>query len=389
MKKLIIFILMMSFAAAAFTDDVETYKQIYNTALTNVEQYDMLNAMMDTGMTGLDDFYVYALSRLIGNYPNIKEMPQLEAADNQAMLLANEVAKGSNTSISVAADLWVIVDKFKNEYTRSAAMLALAKLKASEYLPKIIVLLNDLTAHKADDRIYAERLATGAIVALETYNDPSGYIPVYFASKGWYSDPVKIQAQKSMEAISSEPMPFMYQILRSPNSTIAQKYEVLQHVVNGNFSKTDKSDMAVASINETWKTPAQNSTERMVLYQMRKLSLSTIGENGLNDSASYSTIERCYTKAADLSEKEDTINVLATLATDDAVRILSVALMEMNSRLTSGQITQDDQRVTRLLIDAIGRTGNKNGRAAILGVINSNWVNSIKNLAREALKKLV
>jgi hypothetical protein len=387
MRKLIIVIVLMSFAAASFSDDTETYIQIYNTAMTNIEQYDLLKLFAEESMPGMEDFYVYALRRLIANYSNIREAPQLEAADGQALLLSREVAKGFNTS--VAADLWVIVDKFYNEYTRGEAMIALGKLKADEYRPKIILFLNELNAHRTEDRLYGERLANGAIIALEMYGEPSCYIPVYFASKGWYSEPVKSQAQKSMDAISSEPMPFMLEILRNPSFTVTQRYEVLQHVVTGNFSGTQKSDMAAAALAEAWRILPSSSSDRMILSQIRKLALNTIRENGLNDKSAYASVERCYYNAIDINEKDDTINALAALATDDAVRILSVALMEMNSKLNSGRLTQEDQQVTRLLINAIGRSGNRNGRSALLGIINSNWVNSIKNLAREALKKLV
>ncbi|MDR2731252.1 MAG: hypothetical protein LBB81_10210 [Treponema sp.] len=387
MKKLFIGIILIFFAVAAFSDDTGTYIQIYNTALTNIEQYDLLKLFVEEAMPGMEDFYIYALRRLIANYSNIREAPQFEAADGQALLLSREVAKGSNTA--VAADLWVIAEKFYNEYTRGEAMIALGKLKAGEYRPKIILFLNELNAHRTEDRLYGERLANGAIIALEMYGEPSCYIPVYFASKGWYSDPVKIQAQKSMDAISSEPMPFMLEILRNPSFTVTQRYEVLQHVVTGNFSSTQKSDMAAAALAEAWRIFPSNSGDRMILSQIRKLSLSTIRENGLNDKSAYTSIERCYYNAIDINEKDDTINALAALATDEAVRILSVALMEMNSKLNSGRLTQEDQQVTRLLINAIGRSGNRNGRSALLGVINSNWVNSIKNLARDALMKLV
>jgi hypothetical protein len=113
-----------------------------------------------------------------------------------------------------------------------------------------------------------------------------------------------------------------------------------------------------------------------------------INQYHTEDAAVYPLLERSYRYGTDTQEKLDTTAALASLATDEAVELLSSFLMTINGRLQSRAVTLDDQQMVRALIAAIGTAGNPQGRAVLNVVLSINWNEPVKRLANENLEKL-
>jgi hypothetical protein len=121
---------------------------------------------------------------------------------------------------------------------------------------------------------------------------------------------------------------------------------------------------------------------------MRKLSLSMIRRYGTEDANVYPYLEKCYREGSDQEEQIASIAALSALASDDSARILSAFLMDINTRLARGTLTQEDERMVRVIIPALGHTGRPGARNALRATLQADWTSTVLVLAQDALKKI-
>ncbi len=79
---------------------------------------------------------------------------------------------------------------------------------------------------------------------------------------------------------------------------------------------------------------------------------------------------------------------LAAIGSDEAARALVSFLNILNGKRKDDRVTQEDERLVRAVIPALGATGKPIGRPVLRLVGNLDWTNAVKVLATEALKKL-
>ena len=390
MKKIIIcFLLMAAAATAGFsaTEEVQVYEYLYNASPTHSGQLDILQNMAESRLTGAGEFYAKALRKLVGEYKNIRDVTERNAADEQAMLLS--ALLGAEKYTQAAADLWLVVDGFSAPLVKSEAMMALGKIRATNYLPQVIRVLESVNAAPTNDRLNGERIAFGAIISLEKFQDPSGYLPVYFASTGWYSDRIRSQAAKSLPLISNNPAPFMMQVVKGSGYNYAAKYTALRTVesARGGDNK-DKVALAVAALTEGWRSATNDVSLRNTLADMRKMSIDMIRRYKTDDEAIYPLLDRSYAQGGDVDEKVSAIRAMAAQGTDEGAQRLSNYLMDLNAKRISGNIRREDEDMVRVVIPLLGQTGKSVARPALSAVSASNWTPAVVALANNALKQI-
>jgi hypothetical protein len=393
MKRFLIVLLIIASAGVCFagSEELEIYTYLYNGALTHTEKLAILQNVAELKLTGAGEFYASALRRLVLDYQNIRNVTEKSAADKQAQLLAELL--GNEKYGAAAADLWRAVESFPDPLIKAEALMALGKMQAAAFLPQIIRLLSDLNTTSTPDRLMGERIAFGAIIALEKYQDPSGYLPVYFAATGWYSDRIKNQALKSLAVISADPTEPMLQIIRNSGYNYEIKLRALQTIESSETPNASKAGGAVAALSEGWRASTTDVRQRVNLNQMRKLAIDMIKRYGTEDEAVYPLLERSYKQFAerndgDRDESLDAITTLAVLGTDESARRLSAFLMTINQKLQGGTLTRKDEDLVREIIPALGATRRPIGRPALNSVTALNWTPAVKNLAAEALKNI-
>jgi predicted negative regulator of RcsB-dependent stress response len=390
MKKLIIcFILLAAVAVAGFsaTEEVQVYEFLYNASPTHSGQLDILQNMAESRLTGAGEFYAKALRKLVSEYRNIRDVTERNAADEQAMLLS--ALLGAEKYTQAAADLWLVVDGFSAPLVKSEALMALGKIRATTYLPQVIRVLESVNAAPTNDRLNGERIAFGAIISLEKFQDPSGYLPVFFASTGWYSDRIKSQATKSLPFIAQDPSPYMLQVVKGSSYDYSTKYTALRTIEAAKgVDNKNKVAVAVAALTEGWRSSTNDVQLRSILADMRKMAIGMINRYKSEDEAIYPLLERSYTQGVDTQEKLSAIAALASQGTEESAKRLSSYLMDLNAKRVSGNIRQEEEQMVRAIIPAIGQTGRSIGRPALSAVSASNWTPAVVALANNALKQL-
>jgi hypothetical protein len=316
----------------------------------------------------------------------------LDAAEQAARILVSRL--GEAKYADAAGNIWQTVDYFSNAMVKADALIALSRTGNKNYLPQVIQLLTDLNSRPQSDansRERFERIAYGAIISLENFRDPAGYIPVFLASTGWYSDRIKNQASISLPNIMDDPTEPLLEILRSPAYTNDIRELALRTSDRSRSSEENKARVAVAALTVGWNTPTNDVHQRLVLSQMRKQAISMIRRYKTDDPAVYPQLDKSYTNG-DMEEKQAALQAFSALATEDAARLVSGYLRTIHQRRVSGTHTTNDEQLIRLIIPLLGNIGSASPSQArpILLLVQGapEWTNTVKNLAAAALRQI-
>ncbi|MDR1177807.1 MAG: hypothetical protein LBK64_03155 [Spirochaetaceae bacterium] len=365
---------------------MELYTYLYNNSVNPVDKLGVLRLVIESEPSGAGQFYADALNQLVETGMNLQTATERDAADELARLLCYHT--GEEKIASSAGDIWRTFETFSNPLVKAEALTALGRIQAGAFLPQVIKVLNDLNLAPAADYESAEKIAYGAILSLEKYQEKDGYLPVFFASIGWYSARIKDTAKKSLTVILQDPTEPLTEVITSASYNYQAKLDALRTMEESNSSNEIKANFALAAYSEGWLAATSVTRERMLLNTMRKFSMQMIQRYGTSDNAVYSLLDRSYKGGTDWEEKLGAVSTLGTLATPEAARQLANYLQLFNAALQRGTITPNDERMVREVIPALGATGQSAGRAALNTVLALDWTNAVKNLAREALSKI-
>jgi len=390
MKKLLLLLLLMYFVPSLVfsgTEEIDVYRYLYRSSERNIEQLDILQNMAEAKLTGAGEFYAWALRQLVLRYQSIiasRDTTEKYAADEQAKILA--ALLGAEKYTPAAADLWFVAEAFTDSVAKAEALMALGRIRAGAYLPHVIRVLDNLNLMPTGNPDEGGKVAFGAIISLEKYQDPSGYVPVFIASVGWYSQRIKNQAAKSLPYIARDPSPFMLNLIKSPKYDYPTKYTALQTIEKTNVDGRNKAEVAVAALAEGHRAITNDVKLKGTLADMRRLALNMIGRYKSNDDSVYPLMRKSYTNGLDTQEKIAAINAIASQRTDEAADHLSEFLMALNAK--SSSLTNEEIQLVRVLIPALGNTGRPRARNALAEVAKRDYTSGIKTLATQALNQI-
>ncbi|MDR0316805.1 MAG: hypothetical protein LBH97_07900 [Treponema sp.] len=399
MKKIIIVVLVLSMVTAATvfaqSEEVMMYDTLYRNTSTHMAQLVILQNIKEARLTGAGEFYARILHRLIADYRLVRNATERNAAEDQAIIISQLL--GDEKYTEAAPDLWQLVDVFPAPLVKAEAMIALGRVEAKDYLPPVIQILRTTNAGPTRDVLNGERIAFGAIIALEKYQDPDGILPVFSAATGWYSSRIKNQALRSLSYIMDDPTTPMINVVKGSSFNYAEKFTALQFIENYqapeedgstrrvNVSNESKASVAVAALAEGWRVNTSDRQAQGTIISMRKMAIAMINKYKTTDDSVYTSLDRSYTRG-DQDERFAVVAALASLGTDEAAQLLSGYLMELNGKRQIGDIRRGDEDMVRAIISALGTTKNAIGRPALNSVLALDWTPAVKNLAREALQ---
>lgn len=388
----------MGFAASA--EDLEIYMYLYTNSRNYTDRYAILTVLQTMKLNGAGAFYATALNRLVNEYPTLQQRGQeLEknAADDLAQTLSSLLGEEKYTT--AAPDLWRTVGAFSAPYVKAEALIALGKMRATDFLPQVVRILQDLNSAPPvgrDDAIAKGQIARGAIIALEKFRDPAGYLPVFFMATGGYPDSVKQLAKATLPVILEDPSVPLTEVIRSASYPYSVKFLALQTEEEAAIGNQAKVAVAVAALSEGWRAATNDVRQRQDLLRMRKTSIDMIRRYTTTDPAVYPLLERSFKEGGDNNEKTDAITALAALGSEDAVKLLSSFLQIITGRYASQTNNRSDDDLLRALIINLGssalnvtgpvRDSAKNALRSV-GAVPS-LTPTQKNLANDALTKL-
>jgi hypothetical protein len=396
MKRFILFVLLSFTGMAIFaqSDELAMWSEEFDRAVTIAEQLTITATVEEGNYTGAEEFYARALHRLIVEYPNISASAVKERDDADALARRLAARLGDAKYGAASADLWQTVVYFSNPNVKAEALAALGKADTDKaFLSQVVQLVTDWNARPQPDRETrdrVERIIGGAIIALENYKDPSGYLPVFFISTGWYMAAVRTRASAALPNITDDPTDFLLEVIRSPGYTYEVKNTALNAGETSSSPDEKKASVAVAALAEGWRVTTNVPLEQRVLVTMRKQALRMIQRYGTQDSAVYQSINKSYAQASDREERLLTIAALKALASDEAAQVLTGYLRDLTERRRSGPFTNEDGISARAVIPALGDIGSPIARMELRRVQQLDAWNysDFRRLANDALQKL-
>ncbi|MDR1216557.1 MAG: hypothetical protein LBK25_07745 [Treponema sp.] len=388
MKRLIITALLSVAALVLFADDdVDFYTNQFNTAGTVVEQLSVVEAAIEQGIDNA--FYASALNRLIAEYPSIKTVQEFIAADKLAQTLVKVLGEAKYTD--AALDVWKTVTVFSSPIVKAEGLISLGVMQAADFLPQVVQTLKDVNTKGPVNRLSGERIAYGAISSLASYNDPSGYLPVFFAANGWYSNWVRKAASDALPQLQDDPSDQLITVITDPAYTYEQKLLALQTLEKSSTADANKANAAATALAQGWRGSSPNPDIRRDIVRVRKLAISMIAEYGApeeNIAETVGFLNRSYRYGVDEEEQLFTIDAMTKIANDDAVKNLGVYITDINERHSRKVFNKTDERRIRALITGVGNTHNQNAKPYLQSVLGVDWTNPILKLAKQKMDEL-
>jgi hypothetical protein len=384
MKRFFLSAALCSVAAVSFaSEELDVYAMMYRSSASIQERYAVLRNVAEAKMPDAGSLYAEALAQLLLEQPNLRTTVEKDAADASARLLAGLL--GELKYAGAAANLWRAVENFDNPLVKADALIALGQTRSPELFPFVQRILSDLNLRPSADPDAGEKIAYGAVIALEKYRKIEGYAPVFFASAGWYSRRVKEQAARSLPFIADDPSEALVGIIRSGGYD--GKLLALEKENASKASAEAKAGVALVGLEEGWKAATNDVKDRVVLSQLRKLAVDMLAKHGSSSPAAVPLLERSYKEGIDAEERISAVNALSGNRSDEAGKALSSFLMALNGKRRDNNITQEDERMVRVVIPAIGIQGSAFGKIALQSVEFQDWTNAVKSLAGDTLKR--
>jgi len=384
MKRLICVLLSLVVTIQLYaSEELDLYTWLFDQSASVHEQYSVIKTVSSLNIPDSGSLYASALAKLNSFYMDLKTHSERNSANALAKLLVMEL--GSLKYESAADDIWRISQVTTDPATKGEAMTALGRIRSMAYLPQLIKTLNDLNLRAPVNRSDAEKVAYGTIMGLEKYRLPEVYEPIFFAANGWYSTPVKDLAIQVLPSVVDDPTEPLRGIMNRGS------YEVKLLALEASFASqapnASKTALAVYAFSDGWIHGSSRLPDRALLSRYRKTAMNQLASLGVPDEV-LSSIERSYREGFDDEEKLSAIAALAQNGSEQAARYLTAFLTDMNARRKSNLTNQNDERLVRAIIPAIGRTKQSLARPALSAVEFSGWQPLVIRLAQDALKEL-
>jgi HEAT repeat protein len=390
MKRTIIFIFISFFIIDLYAQSnaLNYFTELYNNATSVSNQLEILRDVQKENIPGSVEFFVKVLRNINLNQSNLQTNTDRNATDETVRLIISILVEASYHD--AGADIWQSAKLFSNPLVKADALIALGKIGAVNYANDVAQILKDINNIVPSDRetqIANERIAYGAILCLESFKDGAGYLPVFFASAGWYSTRVKNQASISLTRITDDPTEALIEVIRDAGNAVNVKHVALRTEERSSVSGESKSRAAVAALSEGWLYTTSAPQDRIELAGMRKLALNMLRRYGTADASVYPNINLSFTRNYDIDEKLAAVNALAALKSEEAVSLLISYLKEIHTKRLRNNWSNTDEQTIRALISALGSTRNRKAQPVLVEIANTSvYTGAINNLAAAALK---
>ena len=403
-KRIISISLLFFFGMTAYAQDMSYYSDEFNRPDSSfVERLEVLETIREARLTGIGGFYHDALKLLLLKNPDLKTREDREANDASARIICQ--ALGAEKYGEAAPDLWQavqffdVIDDANQGLVMQDALTALGQVGGKEFLPHIILRLDDFNTQSIPDvesRRRVQRAVVGCINALEALHEAEGFRPVFFASIGWYDPAIKSMASVALPNIVDDPGDVISAIIQDSSNIPSVKYEAWREMLRTRAPNSSMAKVAAVALATGWNYSTPNVTFQRNLREMRMSAIDTIRIMGVADDSVYLDLEKSYSNnfinnVPDYDEIRKTLNCLSSAGSEQAVDLLLKFLRELNARRRSGPWGNKERQMLQWVIPSIGATKTPSQDVRLLlSTIqrSSDYTGAEQGWARDALREL-
>jgi hypothetical protein len=387
MKRLFALVVIAAAAAASFADETtEIYRGLYEQA----EGLQQKNAAV-LNLVSLNDkttapIIASALEELLLQQKSYASRIEVDLYGRTVLVLAK--ALGDYKYAPAAPFLWDVVQQVPEPLARAEALISIGKMRNLEYAERIALMLRDLNLRPATDRDAGEKLAYGAIIALDKLKDPRGFSPVFFATDAWYSQRVRQQAALALAGIADDPTDPIKEILAAESSP-DRRIRAFAAETASKAPQARKVETAVLALSLGHLKSPRDPAEAKGLADLRKLALRAL----INyKAAGQDPVDGCVSSFAKGFDDEERLLGLAALGSngsDPAAEALRGIILKMNDDQKAGLSDDVRVRMAKAAMENAGVSKNRLLRPALLAVsMNDRWSSGVLLAAQTALKAM-
>jgi hypothetical protein len=385
-RTLAVLILVGFVAQTALADEMTyVYQRIYTNATTLRQKEAAVTAITAQNDAETAPVLAFVLEDLVKTGVNVREgSPDREIWSHMLRVVIGNL--GNFRHVESAPFVWDAEEQSKDPLVRAEALEALGNMRAVEYAEKISLILRNLNFSPAPDSEAGEKVAYGAILALEKLKDPVGFAPVFFASDGWYTKRVKDQALRSLPNIADDPTEPVRAILAS--EVPDRKIKALDLELGSKAPDAKKIEIARMALDQGHALSPRDRAEGTKLKDLRVGGIRGLITLKAGGGTSTARLRESY-KLGDMDEQLLALQALGTDASDVSAQTLAEILLDLDSLQRSGVTDENRTRLALAAIQYAGATKNRVVRPSLTAIsMNEKWSGSVIRAAQDTLKAL-
>ncbi|NNM66640.1 MAG: hypothetical protein HKM06_01375 [Spirochaetales bacterium] len=336
-----------------------------------------------------NDFLFQAL--LFTDAANIEEGSdnEVQAKVSTAVWLCNQL--GQRHDLAAALLIRRLPSEYQNTGLRIASWDALAQIHDPSSIPEMILALKTLNAGFRRN-IQGEREALALVLALRELKAKEAFADLLRASDGWYSQEshVRQEALKSLSLVVPDEFKSLMEVLSKDIDPSARQiaYQLAMKNPKSELCAEASSTALHAALNfDSVDASSQEILSSLLMNALRYLSsASEVPDSAVSDLKS--VLRGWSDPNQDPEEARLAASALGRNGSLDAVKALSTTLHELNNRQKAGANSPSDVVFAVSLIQSLGVSHSKAGRAALSEVPYSSYAPAIVHQADEALRMI-
>lgn len=370
-------------SVAAADEMMFIYRRIYQQAETFRQKEAAALAVASRDDPGTAAVLEYILDDLLKSGPEVAQGSQDRQIWN-GLVRTIVGALGKARYIEAAPLAWDAYNQSENPLTRAEALIALGNMRALEYAERISLILRNLNFEPVQDREAGEKVAFGAILALEKLRDPVGFAPVFFASEGWYTRRIRDQALRSLPLLAEDPTEPVRSLLAE--ESLDRKLKAFDLHAASTAPNEKKIEIARLALRRGIEIKARDRAEGTKLRDLRIRGLRALVALKAGGGDSTDWIREAY-RLGETDERLLALQALGTDASDASAHALAEILMDLDAQQRAGISDEIRNRIAAAAIQYAGATRNRLVRPALTAItLNEKWSNSLIRAAQDALK---
>lgn len=371
--------------ALAANERVRVYAFILDQADTIAQKHAAASALAELGDDSAAPRLADLLDELVAARSTIRRGSETEDYERLTRVVVK--ALGDWRYTNAAPSIYRVVEDSADPLSRAEALIALGSMRATEYAGRIALLLRNLTMTPPADRDGAEKVAYGAVLALERMRSPVGFSPLFSASEGWYSRRVKEQAERSLEVVLPDPsaeIKAMMAVDLSPR--IIKSLALAMRSQASVESKREIASLALAR--GIAMSPGRDRPEQVSLATLRVEAMNALVSLSDKSGANAALLAEAY-RIGPTDERLVALRALGMNGSPEAAEALSSIILALNNDMSAGFVNQTQNQLMLAALQNAAVNRQKSLAAALILVQNNPKLSSaITRQAGQSLREI-
>lgn len=371
--------------ALAANERVRVYAFILGQADTIAQKHAAASALAELGDESAAPRLADLLDELVAARSTIRRGSETEDYERLTRVVVK--ALGDWRYTNAAPSIYRVVEDSADPLSRAEALIALGSMRATEYAGRIALLLRNLTMTPPADRDGAEKVAYGAVLALERMRSPVGFSPLFSASEGWYSRRVKEQAERSLEAVLPDPSAEIKAMMAVDLSPRIIKSLAL--AMRSQAPVESKREIASLALSRgIAMSPGRDRPEQVSLATLRVEAMNALVSLSDKSGANAALLAEAY-RIGPTDERLVALRALGMNGSPEAAQALSSIILSLNNDMSAGLVNQTQNQLMLAALQNAAVNKQKSLAAALILVQNNPKLSSaITRQAGQSLREI-